>query len=1075
MKQLIALGALMIGMQCWAQSAPPTTLLPGTVGNTGGLALLGGYSVTTSGSTYTLVPNEWWHQGLNIAGTATTIVAPRNIGQAYDVTNSESGPITFGGLTGTVVTIAAGATVRVKCSDGANYVQVGASSSGVTGSGTPNTIPKFTGTGTIGNSSITDNATTINTNEPFAAGSLTSEGGEVEILRSTGGNGGILTAVEGTASTVSSGVQGLEAISSTHTVNIITSSSSSPICTVANGLCGGGGAAAGLGAVQISATGGALATAIGDVNYQSPISTPAAANVASPLTVQANSVFDQNCNNKFTDGTQYCSAGPVYASFGEFIDDQTLACMGNPAKCPASLLLNTLTKFDANFSGSLGYPTSVLPSGGVNAQSYCSGFDLSCGAGNGTASGDGRIMVPENLYLYCLKTGIGSSACTAEYTALVAHIKAAWALVPRNGSTHLYTVPTGPGTGVASEFVCGTEFMEYMRNTGAVANCNVWAAIDDAEMLKLATAAGDATNVTFFTNDLALLVAGIRANLIDGTSGLLIAATIQDSTNLDVVSSSLAIAADSSPVMAPPNILTSGQKTTIENYFDTNFSTLTNAAGYILQSPTEWAIVGTIPTTGGPPYTSTATPCTGNYQCGFWSFTNDWFSRALGVVDQPKVETLLGTFLNSVDPGCEYFARGASTCSGTTPNLESPQWAVATNITYPLAPTVTAGVVCGNLYGAPVNSGCSSGGLPNPYNLTTTQVFAGSPSLAVVTSVTGANTSSVGQVIANTSTGGHGTFWFQNGSGAPTPLIPCGGFFDTVASVALAQFCPSGFSVPSGETIGFNPSNVLADTAFSRIGAASVALGNGTAGNTSGTLSLNQLNTVGLTVATTVSGNGVAGTYTPSGADSWLFPYVEGSTGAGPNYLDALNNTTSTVPFSIYSHGGLMRVTTASTGIWGWTASGASDAAADTGLSRDSAGVVDVGNGTAGNKSGTLNAATGTFGTALTVGGNTVCQSTGTNCPSVAVGRYQANLGTGSLTPGNCIALGSSTFPGGSSTTVVSGSFSNTASGFTAAEPDGIVISAGFTSDTKVITGEVCNQSTSSWTYTGYSVNLLAI
>ena len=130
MKKLIFL-ALLITVPCFGQGAPPTTLLPGTVGNTGGLALLGGYSVTTSGSTYTLAPNEWWHQGLNIAGTATTIVAPKNIGQAYDVTNSESGSITFGGSTGITVTIAAGTTVRVKCSDGANYVQVGASGGAV--------------------------------------------------------------------------------------------------------------------------------------------------------------------------------------------------------------------------------------------------------------------------------------------------------------------------------------------------------------------------------------------------------------------------------------------------------------------------------------------------------------------------------------------------------------------------------------------------------------------------------------------------------------------------------------------------------------------------------------------------------------------------------------------------------------------------------------------------------------------------------------------------------------------------------------------------------------------------------
>jgi hypothetical protein len=72
----------------------------------------------------------------------------------------------------------------------------------------------------------------------------------------------------------------------------------------------------------------------------------------------------------------------------------------------------------------------------------------------------------------------------------------------------------------------------------------------------------------------------------------------------------------------------------------------------------------------------------------------------------------------------------------------------------------------------------------------------------------------------------------------------------------------------------------------------------------------------------------------------------------------------------------------------------------DTGLSRDSAGVVDCGNGTAADKSCTFKAATGTFGTALTVGGNNVCQSTGTNCPA----SYASSAGgpsayTATLTP----------------------------------------------------------------------------
>ena len=105
---------------CLGQSAP-TTLFPGTIGNTGGLALRGGIIVSTSGSSHTLIPFEWWPLSLKITGTATTIVAPLNQGQSYIVTNGESGSITFGGASGMAVTIGAGQTVEVICPDGANY------------------------------------------------------------------------------------------------------------------------------------------------------------------------------------------------------------------------------------------------------------------------------------------------------------------------------------------------------------------------------------------------------------------------------------------------------------------------------------------------------------------------------------------------------------------------------------------------------------------------------------------------------------------------------------------------------------------------------------------------------------------------------------------------------------------------------------------------------------------------------------------------------------------------------------------------------------------------------------------
>lgn len=462
-------------------------------------------------------------------------------------------------------------------------------------------------------------------------------------------------------------------------------------------------------AVLITGGGGAGVTGPLQVpNLFSAVNQPT---TLSPFTVQANTLFDQNyC--QFSDGTACEFAAPFYSSTGMFIDDAMLYCQMNPGKCSASFLANLLAKWDTAYNVSKGYPIAIPQNLTVTAIDFCSGFDVSCQNGTGTATGDGRIMVPQALYLYCQKEGIGSSQCTTAYTSYVAHIKAAWALVPRDGTTHLYTVPTGPGSGSASEFVCGIAFQEYMRNTGAVANCNVYAAIVDADMQALATAAGDSTNATFFANDLALLVTGIRANLINGTTGLLIAATVQNSTNDDVPSSALAVDCDlDSTVFAACGILTSAQKTTIENYFHTNFSTLTNTAGFVLQTPKSggWTTVGSIPASGGPPYTSTSFSGT-QYQGGFWTFHAGWFANALGQVNQPQVETLLTNFLGTADPGCEYFNQGSISCNGATSNLESPAWAVSTNNLFPLAQAVNAGTPVMNKYGAITGTSVASAG-----------------------------------------------------------------------------------------------------------------------------------------------------------------------------------------------------------------------------------------------------------------------------------------------------------------------------------------------------------------------------
>jgi hypothetical protein len=258
--------------------------------------------------------------------------------------------------------------------------------------------------------------------------------------------------------------------------------------------------------------------------------------------------------------------------------------------------------------------------------------------------------------------GTTSSACTSAYAADIAAIKTALARSPRNGTTGLITVNPG------DEYVAGMAFMEYMRNTGDVANANVWYAIVMQKLAVLATAAGDTTNAAFFNAQYANTVAAIQANLIDGTTGMLKAATIQNSTNLDVVSSVLA---------DYYGLLTTAQNTAIETYISNHYASLVNADGYVLETPGGWGTIGYIPSGGGPPYVASGFTNT-QYQGGYWSFVDAEFAALLAkhnpTAGAPgQVAALLTAFINGADPNTEYYNVGSTVPNGTSPNLESPQ------------------------------------------------------------------------------------------------------------------------------------------------------------------------------------------------------------------------------------------------------------------------------------------------------------------------------------------------------------------------------------------------------------------
>lgn len=407
--------------------------------------------------------------------------------------------------------------------------------------------------------------------------------------------------------------------------------------------------------------------------YASPQNLLAATSV-NPLSNVANSVIASN-RALFSDGTEYWSAGPAYASTGCFIDDCMLAMMAYPQYFTAAQVLNVVAKFMANLNGNGEIPTIVGANGVTPPGGWYSAWDQH----HAFASGDGWINVINGLYLYFRKTGD-----TGPYSNYVAALKTALARLPRNATNHLITVNAG------NEYVAGMQFMEYMRKTGDDANASVWYAVCSHKLALMAAAAGDATNSSFFSSEYANVVAGIQSTLIDGTSGLLIAATGQCSSNLDVVSSSLACFYE---------LLTATQELAIANYFMANYSTLVNADGYVLQSPTPWATVGYIPAGGAAPYG--ASPYTGSqYQGGFWSFHVGWFAYTLAKASRAQAATLLNTYLNGVDPATEWFNRGSAAPQGTTPNLVSPSGARMAADFVPAALTYTSGCAAVTMYGA---------------------------------------------------------------------------------------------------------------------------------------------------------------------------------------------------------------------------------------------------------------------------------------------------------------------------------------------------------------------------------------
>jgi len=155
------------------------------------------------------------------------------------------------------------------------------------------------------------------------------------------------------------------------------------------------------------------------------------------------------------------------------------------------------------------------------------------------------------------------------------------------------------------------------------------------------------------------------------------------------------------------------------------------------------------------------------------------------------------------------------------------------------------------------------------------------------------------------------------------------------------------------------------DTGISRIGVASLAIGNGTTGNTSGSLTaaIGIFNNGGNAVQLTGANSSMtfkSNSANPQGLIEFLSSTLTVLLGIGANQY-------TTLDFEIFSGGltggaGDIAVFNHTTGsmklpspaVYGWSSTAAAQGTVDTGISRISAGVIGVGNGTAGSIVGNL-------------------------------------------------------------------------------------------------------------------------
>lgn len=282
-----------------------------------------------------------------------------------------------------------------------------------------------------------------------------------------------------------------------------------------------------------------------------------------------------------------------------------------------------------------------------------------------------------------------------------------------------------------------------------------------------------------------------------------------------------------------------------------------------------------------------------------------------------------------------------------------------------LASNVTASSLTS--FGASIALGTPASGVLT--NCTGLPVSSGISGLGtgVATWLATPTSANLASAVATTSTGS-GSLVFHTSPTFVTPIL--GVASATNVAVTGSAIPANGMYLSAANTLDFSTNSAkqleISSVGLVTIGTTSEAAGLAINTNVNGGITLTSNNTSGpaFNLASTSSGGKT-------------FQFFSTGSANTPGWFGVYNATDTNTQFAISGAGSGGAINGNASSVFGWTSNGGNAVAnADTGISRDSAGVVDIGTGGQGSKAGTINATTANFTGTATIGTATTTKTT---------------------------------------------------------------------------------------------------